>query len=152
LELENYIESGAIEAYALGLASSDEVAELEYMRKLHPELNTEVRRVQVKLERIAMEESVSPPGAVRQRILQRIDWENENKATEVPNYTYINIQSKESDQMTVHKWWKYFFVAVFILSKVFLFFAIFFYLKYQQVKEQRAIHQQQQTTQGVKGP
>lgn len=152
MELDSYIESGAIEAYALGLASEEEVAELEHMRKLYPELNKEVKLIQSKLEKIAMEEAVTPPGAVRQRILQRIDWENENKSQEKTNYTYINIQPKEGDHITVHKWWKFFFIAVFILSKVFLFFAIFFYLKYRQMQEQQAQQQQQHTVQSVKAP
>ncbi|MET6999037.1 hypothetical protein [Chitinophaga defluvii] len=152
MELNSYIESGAIEAYALGLASEEEVAELEHMRKLYPELNQEVKLIQSKLEKIAMEEAVTPPGAVRQRILQRIDWENENKSTEKTNYTYINIQPKEGDHITVHKWWKFFFIVVFLLSKIFLFFAIFFYLKYRQMQEQQELKQQQHIVQPVKAP
>lgn len=37
----------------------------------------------------------------------------------------------------VHRWWKIFFIIFFIMSKVFLFLAIFYYLKYRMSQEQQ---------------
>jgi hypothetical protein len=140
LELDHYIESGIIESYALGLATASEIEELQYMRKLYPQLNTEIRMVERRIEAVAMTEGVRPSSRLKDRIFQRINWEEEKSTTEKDksNYTFINIQSKNQDYITVHKWWKLFFVLVFIVSKICLFAAIYYYLKYQQSQEKLA--------------
>lgn len=140
MELHHYIESGIIESYALGLATATEIAELQYMRKLYPELNTEIRMVERRIEMVALTEGVMPPARLKDRIFQRINWEeqkNTEQEKDKSNYTFINIQSKDNNYITVHKWWKLFFVMVFIVSKVCLFAAIYYYLKYQQLQERK---------------
>ncbi|WP_343669510.1 hypothetical protein [Chitinophaga sp.] len=143
MELDHYIQSGIIESYVLGLATNVEVEELQYMRRLYPELNSEIAAVEKRMERTAFAEAVSPPGWLKDRILQRINWQGEEYQDTADyrksnqnhqasyNTTYINIQPKDNQYITVHKWWKVFFIAVFILSKVCLASAIYFYLKYQ---------------------
>lgn len=140
MELDHYIESGIIESYALGLATASEIEELQYMRKLYPQLNIEIRIVERRIEAMAMAEGVRPPSGLRDRIFQRINWEEEKSTTEKDksNYTFINIQSKNQDYITVHRWWKLFFILVFIVSKICLFAAIYYYLKYQQSQEKLA--------------
>lgn len=139
MELHHYIESGIIESYALGLATATEVEELQYMRKLYPELNTEIRMVERRIEMVALSEGVMPPARLKDRLFQRIDWEDQKtKEKDKSNYTFINIESKNRDYITVHKWWKLFFIMVFIVSKVCLFAAIYYYLKYQQLQERKS--------------
>lgn len=140
MELDHYIESGIIESYALGLATASEIEELQQMRKLYPQLNMEIRMVERRMEMVALTEGVLPPSRLKDKIFQRINWDEERNSTEKDksNYTFINIQSKNQDYITVHKWWKLFFILVFIVSKVCLFAAIYFYLKYQQAQEKLA--------------
>ncbi|GAA3947436.1 hypothetical protein GO495_26720 [Chitinophaga oryziterrae] len=140
MELDHYIESGIIESYALGLATASEIEELQHMRKLYPELNTEIRMVERRMEMVALTEGVQPPSKLKDRIFQRINWDEEKdtKEKDKSNYTFINIQSRNQDYITVHKWWKLFFIMVFIVSKVCLFAAIYYYLKYQQSQEKSA--------------
>jgi len=109
------------------------------MRKLYPDLNTEVRAVERRIELMALDEGVMPPARLKDRVFQRINWEEDDKTTtkDNPNYTFINIQSKDQNYITVHRWWKLFFIMVFIVSKVCLFAAIYFYLKYQQLQEKK---------------
>lgn len=138
MELKFYIESGIIESYVLGLATEEEALELQHMRRLYPELDTEIDIVERRLERAAFDEPALPPDEIRERVLQRIRWENGGAYAEPDpgaNYTFINIQPKDKDHITVHKWWKIFFIIFFIMSKVFLFLAIFYYLKYKQTQE-----------------
>jgi hypothetical protein len=143
LELEHYIQSGIIESYVLGLATPEELAELQYMRRLYPALNTEIAAVERRIEITAMDEAVMPPAQLKNRLFQRINWPEEfhepiaDDASK--NYTFINIQPKDQNYITVHKAWRYFFAFVFVFSKVCLFFAIYYYLKYQQVMENRQI-------------
>ncbi|SEW07661.1 hypothetical protein [Chitinophaga arvensicola] len=144
MELKFYIESGIIESFVLGLASDEEVAELQHMRKLYPELDTEVEFVERRLERAAFDEPAMPPVEIRDRVLQKIRWEQGHAYSDPSsNYTFINIQPKDGDHITVHRWWKVFFIIFFIMSKVFLFLAIFYYLKYRLSQEQRSdnLHQ-----------
>lgn len=140
MELDHYIESGIIESYALGLATASEIEELQHMRKLYPELNTEIRMVERRMEMVALTEGVQPPSKLKDRIFQRINWDEEKdtKEKDKSNYTFINIQFRNQDYITVHKWWKLFFIMVFIVSKVCLFAAIYYYLKYQQSQEKSA--------------
>lgn len=140
MELDHYIESGIIESYALGLATTAEIEELQHMRKLYPQLNTELRIVERRIEMAALTEGVQPPSRLKDKVFQRINWDEEKNTTEKDksNYTFINIQSKNQDYITVHRWWKLFFIMVFIVSKICLFAAIYFYLKYQQAQEKLA--------------
>ncbi|SKA17870.1 hypothetical protein SAMN04488128_1021375 [Chitinophaga eiseniae] len=138
MELKFYIESGIIESYVLGLASETEVEELEHMRKLFPELDTEVELAERRLEKACFDEAVLPPVEIRERVLQKVRWEYAGaQADAQSNYTFINIQPKDGSHISVHRWWKIFFIIIFILSKIFLFFAIFYYLKYRQEKEKQ---------------
>lgn len=148
MELKFYIESGIIESFVLGLASEAEVEELQHMRKLYPELDTEVEFVERRLERAAFDEPALPPAEVRDRVLQKIRWEQGHAYSDPSsNYTFINIQPKDGSHITVHRWWKIFFIIFFIMSKVFLFLAIFYYLKYRMSQEQHGDNLHHQTKQ-----
>ncbi|CAL1520944.1 hypothetical protein [Chitinophaga sp. MM2321] len=137
MELKFYIESGIIESFVLGLATESEVEELEHMRRLYPDLDTEVEIVERRLERAAFDEAAMPPAQTKERVLQKIRWEQAGGYGETSSsYTFINILPKDGSHISVHRWWKIFFIIIFILSKIFLFFAILYYLKYRQVKEQ----------------
>ncbi|WP_142684682.1 hypothetical protein [Chitinophaga polysaccharea] len=138
MELKFYIESGIIESFVLGLATEEEVEELQHMRRLYPELDTEVEFVERRLERAAFDEPAMPPVEIRERVLQKIRWEEGHGHSDPSsNYTFINIQPKDGNHILVHRWWKIFFIIFFIMSKVFLFLAIFYYLKYRMSQEQQ---------------
>jgi hypothetical protein len=158
LELDHYIKSGIIESYVLGLASSTEIEELQYMRRLYPSLNAEIVAVERRLERNALEEAVLPPAKLKERIFQRMNWQDETQPSrgrtreeDRSNYTFINIQPNDKQHIMVHWWWKPFFIAVFILSKVCFFFAVFYYLKFRQLQE-RKLERQIFPTQQVISP
>jgi len=140
LELRTYIETGIIESYVLGLISDVEAEEFQLMRKLYPELETEIEVVERRIEKAAFDEAVLPPVQVKERVLQAFRWEagGGGFAGDVPpNYTFINIQAKNNDQIMVHKYWRIFFIFIVLLAKIFLFFSIFYFLKYAQIKEQQ---------------
>jgi len=144
LELKFYIESGIIESYVLGLVSEAEAEEFQLMRKLYPELETEIEIVERRIERAAFDEAVLPPAEVKDRVMQSFRWEDAGagfgggaSADPPPNYTFINIQPKDGDQIMVHKNWRLFFIFLVLLAKILLFFAIFYFLKYAQVKEEQ---------------
>lgn len=143
MELNHYIQSGIIESYVLGIATASEIEELQQMRRLYPSLNTEIVAVERRIESSALAEAVQPSPYLKQRIFHHVNWEDKHTPKDDGSrYTFINIHSKDSQHITVHRWWRIFFIIVFILSKVCLFFAIYFFLKYQQTRE-RKLEQQQ---------
>ncbi len=151
MNLQEYIESGVVESYALGLATPEEARELEQMLQHHPELRTELGKVEHTLHRLWLADAVPPPVELRDRTLQPVEWAqtesgaNRDKKT---NYTFINIQPNQSNYITVHKVWKWIFIIAFILFKLCLFLAILFYFKYRQIEdrqhEREKIRQEQQ--------
>jgi hypothetical protein len=141
LDLNHYIQSGIIESYVLGIATASEMEELQHMRRLYPALNLEIMSVERRIERTALAEAVLPSPYLKERIFQRINWRDDVPPLpggDQSRYTFINIQSKDGQHITVHKWWRLFFIITFILSKVCLFFAIYYFLKYQQAQEKKA--------------
>jgi hypothetical protein len=59
--LKNYIESGILELYVLGMTSTEESAEVQEMAMLHEEIRTEIDRVCEATEEYAQAHAVKPP-------------------------------------------------------------------------------------------
>jgi anti-sigma-K factor RskA len=136
-DLESYIESGILESYLLGLATRDEVAMLERMRRQYPQLNGELATMEYKLQRLGEEGCVAPPAQVWDRISERISWET--PPPRPPHgYTYI-IQQSEGRTMTISSWWRCVFIGVCVLTMALLASNIYFYKKYAQL-ERHILH------------
>ncbi|WP_109695631.1 hypothetical protein [Chitinophaga deserti] len=153
MDIRNYIDNGMVESYVLGLSSPDENAEMRKLLREYPELETERDEVERIIHKLLNEEAVQPPVALRSRALQPLDWADTNaeKEEKKPNYTFINIAPNQNQYITVHRVWKWIFIASFLLFKAFLFLAIFFYFKYRQVEDRQQerekirLEQQQQS-------
>jgi anti-sigma-K factor RskA len=76
VNLKEYIASGIIESYVMGLASELERAEFEQMCARYPELVAERRKFEENLETYASEQAAHPPQEVRAKILKIITMEN----------------------------------------------------------------------------
>jgi anti-sigma-K factor RskA len=72
VDIKAYIESGAIEAYVLGLASAAEAAELETLRKQYPELHNAIIAFEMQLEHTVMAGSETPPSFIKQQLNERL--------------------------------------------------------------------------------
>jgi anti-sigma-K factor RskA len=72
VNLKEYIASGIIESYVMGLASESERAEFEQMCAQYPELVEERRKFEESLETYASEQAVRPPKEVKAKILKAI--------------------------------------------------------------------------------
>jgi len=94
--------------------------------------------------------AITPPPATWNKIEQEInglierpeiapevftDKTNGRKAHEKSGHQFIEVES-ESSHMRIHKNWKWVFAAVFVLGKIFLGFAIYFYLENRQAQQQ----------------
>lgn len=72
MNITEYIQSGIIETIVMGLADSEEVAELVQLRKQYPEVNAYALQCEQWLEQTAMQQAVTAPAADRDKFLQFI--------------------------------------------------------------------------------
>jgi len=72
VNLKEYIASGIIESYVMGLASASERVEFEQMCAQYPELAAERKKFEESLEQYASEQAVRPPTEVKAKILKAI--------------------------------------------------------------------------------
>ncbi len=73
MNVEAYISSGILEAYALGELTEQERAEVEKNLALYPEIRKELARVEEVQEKLLMEASVKPRAAVKAALFAKID-------------------------------------------------------------------------------
>lgn len=69
MNIQEYIASGALETYALGLGTEAERKEIERLLALHPELQQELQAIEAGLEVFASVHAVEPPAALREMAL-----------------------------------------------------------------------------------
>jgi hypothetical protein len=151
--IQQYINSGILEAYVTGSASDEEVKELLYMKASYPEVNTALQELEKDMELIAQQMAITPPAHTWDKISDTIDElilrqtsapeqftnrgddnrKDFNKPDTGPQYIEVEAQS---NHMKVHKTWKWVFIAVFVLGKIFLACAIYFYLENRQAQQQ----------------
>lgn len=138
----HYLTSGVLESYLLGLVSSEEKEQLEHVLATDPDVLAELNELEVQMEQYFLENGVPPPPGVKMAIEQRINkpeiekWEqdththtNQSQArTEAPKPNYIDVEV-DNTHIRVHKHWKTAFIAIFILSKVFLILGLYYYFK-----------------------
>lgn len=73
MSIQEYISSGIVESYVLGLTSEDEGREFEQMCTKHPEVLAARTAFELALEKQAMENAIAPSLDVRNRIFEEIN-------------------------------------------------------------------------------
>ncbi|MBS1653400.1 MAG: anti-sigma factor [Bacteroidetes bacterium] len=135
MNTKEYILSGIIESYVLGLASEEERAEFEQMCRQYPEVMEARKAFEVSLEQQAMEDAIAPPPEIKEGFLATIKNTDSTSASKV-----ISI-SADPKIKTSGGWVKYFAAAsvILLLGSAF----VLFYL-YNQNKELKASLQSSQ--------
>jgi len=72
VNVQEYISSGIVESYVLGLASAEEMTEFENMCLRHPEVLQARTNFELALEKKALEGAVAPPSALKQAIFNEL--------------------------------------------------------------------------------
>ncbi len=148
------MQSGVVEAYALGLATPDEKEEFEQLWPYYPELKVALSDFEYQLELFAIDNEEPPPPGLREKIEARIretpavrrgnGGNGNGHGKGAPNYLQVETSS---NHMRVHKAWKTVLIVIFILSKIFLALAIYYFVEYRHARVEV-----QQTQQQVSGP
>jgi anti-sigma-K factor RskA len=69
---KEYIESGILESYVLGITTAGESAEVERMASEHPEIEIELEAIRGTLENYALQYEKQPPAALKEKILAAV--------------------------------------------------------------------------------
>ncbi len=72
MDIQEYISSGIVESYVLGLASDEERREFEQLCKQYPELLAARIAFELAFEKQAVENAITPPGDVKSKIFEQI--------------------------------------------------------------------------------
>lgn len=161
MNIQQYIASGIIESYVLGLTSPDEAAQLERLLPFYPELQAAVSDFGFQVELFAIQCEAPPPPDSFSKIQDRCrdlpmvknpvrstsKWSNSRKESE-----YVPVR-ENSTHIRVHKYWRTAFIVVFILSKLLLFGFIYYLLQYRHAeRDLRAMQDHQKTNKANLSP
>ena len=73
MEIKDTISSGLLELYVLGMASEQEIAEVNALAKKHPEIAAEIAAIESGLESYARLYAVEPGRSTKQKIFSEIN-------------------------------------------------------------------------------
>ena len=72
--LKEYIESGILESYVLGITNDEESAEVEEMVATYNEIRSEINMISESIEKYALLHTMEPPITIRPFLLATIDY------------------------------------------------------------------------------
>ena len=75
MEQQNYLQSGNLEAYCLGLLTPEEVEELRLMCSRYPKVKQELEAIEIALETMALQAAITPPHELKERLLKKLGLE-----------------------------------------------------------------------------
>jgi anti-sigma-K factor RskA len=81
VNVQDYILSGIVESYVLGLASPEEMAEFERMCAAHSEVFAARNTFEIQLESAIRQQRLNPPRELKSRIFSEIGMEKETQST-----------------------------------------------------------------------
>jgi anti-sigma-K factor RskA len=107
VNVQEYISSGIIESYVLGLASPEERIELEKMCEQYPEVLQARVDFELSVEKQAMQNAIEPPAPLKERIFEKI--QSTGKMVSMPSAPV-----KSMNPIAIG-WLKYAMAACFVL-------------------------------------
>lgn len=117
MNIQEYISSGIIESYVLGLADEAETAEFERMCATHPELRTAMKAFELSLEDHATRNAIQPSKNIKSKIFSEIQIEidkNNREEYVAPVYT-IGKDSSNVPVVANVSWQRYLAAASVVL-------------------------------------
>lgn len=72
MDAKQFIESGILETYAMGLATAEEAKLVAEMVARYPEVKRELRAIESSMENFDQQNAVEPPGHLKEKILSKV--------------------------------------------------------------------------------
>ena len=96
MNIKEYILSGIVESYVLGLANAEDAAEFERMCATHIEVRQAREEFELLLEKRSLENSVAPPRNIRSKIFSELQIESDRFQDQ---YGSMPVIDKENDEV-----------------------------------------------------
>ncbi len=137
MNTQEYIQSGIIESYVLGMASSAEAAELEQLCLQYPEIKQALTDFESALEANALNKAIAPPPQLKQQIFASLKSEFvtvENKVAE--KVSTLTPPFQETKVVKMNQPSRFLAAASIILLVISGGMNIYFYSKFKETTQQ----------------
>jgi hypothetical protein len=131
LKTQEFKESGLLESHLMGFTNREEQQQIREMVDGDEALADYVSDLEAGMRSYFNRDSVNPPHATREIVELRTAKKHKHSYQTPPaaNHTQILDVEVNDTHIKVHKLWRPAFIAVFILSKIFLIAGLYFYFK-----------------------
>jgi anti-sigma-K factor RskA len=113
VNVKEYIVSGIVESYVMGLASKEEMAEFERMCAAHHEVQVAKEAFEKQLEQHALNNAIQPPAHLQSKIFAELEVESDKLRANGSVFT-APAADRQAPVVSM-RWWKYAAVASVIL-------------------------------------
>lgn len=142
MNTKDIIESGVLESYLLGLSTREEEEQVKQLIQSEAQIGTHLIDLENTVQTYFTASAVPPPPETRDIIELRVGNGEIRKPKHVFNRDkqdhqsqYLEIEVNDT-HIKVHKYWRPAFIAVFILSKIFLIAGLYYYFKSANQQEE----------------
>jgi anti-sigma-K factor RskA len=107
VNVSEYIASGILEDYVLGIASEQERKEVECMSHIYPEIKTELLAIQSSIEKIASANAIDPPKELKSTIMAELEMLSKKEKAQTPDKEAKIIplsEHKQAPKNSFNKW------------------------------------------------
>lgn len=137
---EDIISSGLLELYAMGLASPEEIQQVEDWVKQYPEIKQELNAIEMSLESYAQAHAIAPSASVKDKILAQISQDDQKNILHVSSIDYD--ATAPSKVYRIPAFFKFAAAAIFILLIGSVVLNYSYYTKYQSASKELQVAQQ----------
>ncbi len=99
MDIKEYIASGIVELYVLGICSAEEATELDALRLQHPELQAAITQFEIELEAKLLADAQMPPSETDAKILDQ--W-SALQTVATPTNRVVNFNKKKSNHFWLY--------------------------------------------------
>lgn len=148
MNIQEYISSGIVESYVLGLADASEREEFESMCAAHPEIRDARDKFEISLEEYAIYNQKQPPAHLKSKIFSAIELDHEKKSSfsgDVVKSTPVSYKEnfEESNELSRGKvrvmekpgWQRFLSVAAVILLVLSTALNFYFFNRYKEYND-----------------
>lgn len=145
MENKDFIESGLLESYLLGLSTDEEKRYISQKLLEDEKLSDYIIDLEAGIKRYFDQNSTFPPAELREIVHLRNTKTNFRKQKHIFNRDskeesknrkeYLDIEVDDT-HIKVHKNWRPAFIAIFVLSKIFLIAGLYYYFKTTNLQQE----------------
>ncbi len=144
MEAKDIISSGILELYALGIASQEEVVQVEQWLLSYPEVKEELYHIENTIEEYAKANAVEPSATLKERIINKIDFDKSVTADTIHSSNVLTpVSNNKTDQKvyTISTFFKWAAAACFVLLLGSLALNYSYFNKYKAAKSDLQVAQ-----------